>query len=116
VHAHADDAMATVEASCWPAEMCVYEIEVIGADVLQQLDDCMPEGYNWSQGHSPPPETALEEYSRQYYLNNNHVVMCTNEGLPTLFNEEKHWPENTDKDDQALIIFQHLLFHYLCRQ
>ena len=92
--------------------MCVHEIKITRADVLQQLDDHVPEEYDWSQGYSPSLKRALEEYSKQYYVNNNHAMLHTDKGPPTLFDKEKYWPENADKDDQALIIFQHLLFHY----
>ena len=115
-NANADDAMAAADASGQPDEMRVHEIEIMSADVLQQLDDRVPDGYDWSEGHSKPLETALEEYSKQYYINNNHAVLHSNEGSPTLFEEEKYRPENAHKDEQAFIIFQHLLFHYRRQQ
>ena len=77
----------------------MHEIKITSADVLQQLDDCVLDGYDWSQDHSPPLETALEEYSKQYYVNNKHAVLHSNKGSPTLFDKGKYCPENADKGD-----------------
>ena len=65
--------------------MCVHEIKITRADyVLQQLDDHAPEEYDWSQGYSPSLKTALEEHSKQYYVNNNHAMLHTDKGPPFL--------------------------------
>ena len=89
------------------------ENDVLSSKLFQQNDDCVPDGYNWSDGYDENLQDALNKDKTQYY---DEITDKTLSGSSSeqfkFFNEEKFRPENAHPGEQKFIIFQHLLFHY----
>ena len=86
---------------------------MLSSDLLQQIDDRVPDGYNWSDGYDENLQDALNKYKTQYYhdVSDRTLAGSSHERLK-FFNEHKFRPERAHPDEQKFIVFQHLLFHY----
>ena len=100
-----------------PASAQRAENDVLSSDLLQQIDDRVPDGYNWSDGYNENLQDALNKYKTEYYKDITDTTLSgsSSESLK-FFNEELFRPENAHPDEQKFIIFQHLLFHYRRQQ
>ena len=71
------------------------------ADFLQQLDDRVEDGYDWSEGYDKDLQDALENYKNSVYRDLNQSILDgTVDDEQVLFDENKYRPENA----QQLII------------
>ena len=112
-NAAATNAADAADASGSPDAVHDEELDYMTADFLQQLDDRVPEGHDWSDGYDESLQCALANYSKAFYEDLNRSVLDgTIDDKQVLFNEPKYSPENAHPAEQQLIICQHLLFHY----
>ena len=90
------------------------EFDYMTANFLQQLDDRVDDGYDWSAGCNQDLQDALENYKKSFYHDHSQSILdCTIDDEQVLFNKSKCRPENAHPDEQQLIVYyQHLLFHY----
>ena len=71
------------------------------ADFLQQLDDRVEDGYDWSEGYDEALQDALENYKTCFYRDLNQSILDgTVDDEQVLSDEDKYRPENAHPDEQ----------------
>ena len=84
------------------------DFEDMSSSIFANIDSRIPENYDWSTYYNEELETALQQYSKQYYIQQNHNVIDEVEGALILFNYDIHKSENCKGAAQTFLIYKHL--------
>ena len=89
------------------------DYEDIDDNVFCELNDRIPDNFDWSQNYSEQHSKGLQEFATIFYQQQRQRFVTEKPDEPLeLFEENIHTPENAKTDAQKFLVFHHLHHQY----